>query len=295
MSRIRTIKPTFWSSGQVLECSPITRLLFVGLWNFCDASGRRTFSEKQIKAQIFPSDDFTVEQITSMLWELSGNGLIVVYRNGNNMLLEVTGWKHQKIDNETSSKLPGPLDDNSEIIQRAVHEDSPKDLGLRNKDLGKDLGFGLVARAPARERPDQTKKILNSILENEKPNAEQIAEAERYGINTNEAVEAEYEHFRDYNLVKGNQVADINAAWRRWLSKRPTDKPAAAAKPMNGHAVSPPAQQKMFIEVGTPQWNAWDEWWKKSNGGIGPPRDQRKGGHPEGGWWFPTPYPPNPG
>jgi hypothetical protein len=156
------------------------------------------------------------------------------------------------------------------------------------------------SRAPARAGPNSTPKDFQSILENETPNAQQIADAEKFGINTHEAVEAEFEHFRDYNLATGKKLADWDAAWRSWLAKTGEFKPKQAVKHANGHATGPPKaapiqQQKIFIDVGTPQWNAWDEWWKKSNGGIGPPRDQRKGGHPEGGWWFPTPYPPSPG
>lgn len=34
MARIRTIKPEFWTSEQVMGCAPLARLLFIGLWNF---------------------------------------------------------------------------------------------------------------------------------------------------------------------------------------------------------------------------------------------------------------------
>ncbi len=57
MARIRTIKPEFWTSEQVMECAPLARLLFIGLWNFCDDAGRMALSPKRIKAQILPSDD----------------------------------------------------------------------------------------------------------------------------------------------------------------------------------------------------------------------------------------------
>src|SRR4051812_10412482 len=56
MARIRSIKPEFWSSEQVMECARDTRLLFIGLWNFVDDADRMSFSSKQIKALIFPGD-----------------------------------------------------------------------------------------------------------------------------------------------------------------------------------------------------------------------------------------------
>lgn len=36
MPRIRTIKPEYWTSEQVLDLSIPARLAFIGLWNFCD-------------------------------------------------------------------------------------------------------------------------------------------------------------------------------------------------------------------------------------------------------------------
>ena len=49
MARIRTVKPEFWASEQVMECSPIARLLFIGLWNFCDDAGNHPLSEKTLR------------------------------------------------------------------------------------------------------------------------------------------------------------------------------------------------------------------------------------------------------
>jgi len=113
MARIRSIKPEFWSSEQVMECSPMARLLFVGLWNFCDDAGRHPFSPRQIKALVFPADDFSSENILGMLDELSSNGLIDIYVVENRKYLQVTGWRHQKIDRPQPPRFPGPIVDGS--------------------------------------------------------------------------------------------------------------------------------------------------------------------------------------
>lgn len=76
MARIRSIKPEFWTSAQVMECSPNARLLFIGLWNFADDVGRMALSPKRIKAQIYPSDDFTSADVRRMIDELASNRLI---------------------------------------------------------------------------------------------------------------------------------------------------------------------------------------------------------------------------
>lgn len=107
MSRIRSIKPEYWSSGQVMECSRDARLLFIGLWNFCDDAGRLSASGKQIKALVFPGDDdLNATAVSRMLDELSSNGLLTVYSVDGKDFLEVTGWVHQKIDKPQPAKYP---------------------------------------------------------------------------------------------------------------------------------------------------------------------------------------------
>jgi len=124
MARIRTIKPEFWTSGQIMECSPMTRLMFIGLWNFADDKGRMTASPKKIRAQIFPSDEVTVENINIMLSELSKNDLITLYEVDNIEYLQIDGWsKHQRIDKPQPSKIPdihGVIDEPSTTIPRTV-------------------------------------------------------------------------------------------------------------------------------------------------------------------------------
>ncbi|MER2263517.1 hypothetical protein [Methylobacterium oxalidis] len=108
MARIRTIKPEYWTSEQIMECSTNARLMFIGLWNFCDDAGRMAASAKRIKASIFPSDDFTSHDVRRMLDELSANDLIHLYVVDGKEYLQVTGWHHQKIDRPQKSKLPDP-------------------------------------------------------------------------------------------------------------------------------------------------------------------------------------------
>lgn len=124
MARIRTIKPEFWTSGQVLECSRNARLLFLGLWNFCDDLGRHPWRPKQIKAEVFPADDdITVENVLGMLQELSKNGLIKPYTVDDIEYFVVTGWHHQRIDKPQDPKYPPPSQTHSTNIPRTVPPD----------------------------------------------------------------------------------------------------------------------------------------------------------------------------
>ena len=108
MARIRSIKPEFWTSTQIMDCDPLTRLFFIGLWNFCDDHGRHPVSEKQLKALIFPGDDISASSVRRMIDELSKNGLISIYIVDNKEYLVVTGWVHQKIDRRQDARYPAP-------------------------------------------------------------------------------------------------------------------------------------------------------------------------------------------
>lgn len=124
MARIRTIKPEFWSSEQVMECSPIARLLFIGLWNFCDDAGNHVDSERTIKAEIFPGDDISSTDVRRLLDELSSKSLIAYYSHENKGFLHVTGWHHQKIDRPTV-KHPRFSGEKSGGARRVLDESSP--------------------------------------------------------------------------------------------------------------------------------------------------------------------------
>lgn len=121
MARIRTIKPEFWSSEQIMACTRGSRLLFIGIWNFADDAGRLKDSAKSIRAQVFPGDDdLNSEIVRGMVDELSANGLLQKYEVDGVGYLAITGWNHQKIDKPRPSKHPGP---NSANVRRQVATD----------------------------------------------------------------------------------------------------------------------------------------------------------------------------
>lgn len=160
MSRIRTIKPEFWTSEQIVECSTNARLLFIGLWNFCDDCGRHTYSPKQIKALVFPADDFTILQIAGFLEELETNDLIRRYEVEGKQYLYVTGWKHQKIDKPQPAKFPEPSSNDRRMVST---EGSHK--GTIEEDISSSLRSDDSTRpenppaAPAIENPPIRKPI----------------------------------------------------------------------------------------------------------------------------------------
>lgn len=130
MSRIRTIKPEFWVSEQIIACSPNARLLFIGMWNFADDNGVHPSSYVRLKAEVFPADNCTPENIKTWVNELIKNGLIREYAVEDKSYWIVTGWaSHQRIDRPTY-RYPTPestlrtIVDNSTTTQRELIETS---------------------------------------------------------------------------------------------------------------------------------------------------------------------------
>lgn len=101
MARIRSIKPEFWTSEQVMELSRDARGCFIGMWNFCDDAGIHPASPKRLKAEVFPADDLTAADVRRLVDECINVGLVEEYQVGDESFWIVTGWHHQKIDKPT--------------------------------------------------------------------------------------------------------------------------------------------------------------------------------------------------
>lgn len=150
MARIRSIKPEFWTSEQVADCSPTARLLFVGMWNFCDDQGVHPASPKRLKMEVFPADAFTLEQIEGWIDELREAGLIVEYTAEGQDFWAVTGWHHQKIEKRTN-KYPAPPDrkiaDHSSTVLQPLDEPSPPER--KGEESNGEDGSGVEKRDAA--------------------------------------------------------------------------------------------------------------------------------------------------
>ncbi len=155
MPRIRTIKPDFWTSEQIVECSTNARLMFVGLWNFCDDGGTHPASAVRLKMEVFPGDNFTTEQIDGWIGELISAGLLVEFEADGRSWWHVTGWKHQKID-RPSIRFPQPeFDEHSSNDRRTLVDGHPPE---KEKEKEKEKEVRGKKRIFATEATDAEKK-----------------------------------------------------------------------------------------------------------------------------------------
>lgn len=103
MPRIRTIKPEFWTDETVVELDFHERLLFIGLWNFCDDQGFIDYKPKQLKMRIFPGD--TVDVVRAMEALVSAS-LVRVFTDETAVVCQISNWaKHQRVTNPAKPRF----------------------------------------------------------------------------------------------------------------------------------------------------------------------------------------------
>jgi hypothetical protein len=104
LARIRTIKPDFFTSEDIVELSPVARLLYIALWCEADREGRLAWRPGTFKLRYFPGDDINIENVAA---EILGRELVVLYGDGHAYI--PTFLQHQHVNpREAASTYPTP-------------------------------------------------------------------------------------------------------------------------------------------------------------------------------------------
>jgi len=108
MARIRTMKPSFWSSRTAAQVSRDARLLALGLISFADDQGRFLASPAAVIGYVFPNDDdVTPAKFKRWFEELVKAGFVVPYEQAG-VKYGVVNFKHQVINRPQPSTYPPP-------------------------------------------------------------------------------------------------------------------------------------------------------------------------------------------
>lgn len=103
MARIRTIKPEFFTSHDIVSLSPLARLFYVSLWCEADREGRLSWNTKTFKMRYLPADDCDIESLSQ---ELIDANLIILYEIEDKEYAEIPSFKnHQVINNRESESI----------------------------------------------------------------------------------------------------------------------------------------------------------------------------------------------
>ena len=109
MARIRTIKPTFWGSGDVAGISRDARLTVLGLISMADDDGRFLAAPNAINGYVFPNDEIPPARLRKWVAEACAAGIVHLYRVRGVEYGCFPSWhKHQVVNRHTPSTLPEP-------------------------------------------------------------------------------------------------------------------------------------------------------------------------------------------
>lgn len=125
MARIRTIKPEFFTSEDIVSLSPLARLLYIALWCEADKEGRLVWKPMTFKLRYMPGDACDIQSLCS---EIVDRGLVRQYGDGLAYIPSFSA--HQHINpRESASQLPD-------------HKEQPR-VGTRQPRVGTSANLNM--------------------------------------------------------------------------------------------------------------------------------------------------------
>lgn len=212
MARARNIKPGFFTNADLIECAPLARLLFVGLWCEADRRGILEDRPKTLKVKVLPGDTCDVE---ALLAELEAHGFIKRYEASGIHCIRIENFeKHQNPHrDEKASTLPIPCQHSANTIQAPEqHPTNPADSLLPITDsLSTDSGLP-IERATAPKAKRATPLPEDFSVTDDMTN---WALAKKF---TFAQIEEETERFQNHAIATGRTQVDWTRAWMNWLT-----------------------------------------------------------------------------
>lgn len=110
MEQIRSIQGSIFNNDAMGELSPLTRLLFAGLWCLVDDKGRTEDKPRKLKKVIMGYDDASAGQVDEMLQSLHDRCFIVRYSTDGSNYIQVNDFSKYKnpILLRKQSQIPPP-------------------------------------------------------------------------------------------------------------------------------------------------------------------------------------------
>jgi len=155
MARQRMVKPEFFDSESLAECSLGARLLFIGLWVMGDDYGNQKANLNRLRRRVFPYDDMTADEFLSMLAELESVGCIKGYEVDGERYINVPNFlTYQTVRKPSSTNVPEP----PEKVKKAGITANIKAWETVEKGCEKPLGTTLVRHQYATSGPERKKE-----------------------------------------------------------------------------------------------------------------------------------------
>lgn len=134
MARIRTIKPEFFTSEDIVSLSPFARLLYVAIWCEADREGRLVWKPLTLKLRYFPADNC---DINAMCEEILSAKLVVLYGAGYAYIPSFKAHQHLN-PREAVSQLPEPDASSTRAPRVGTRQSRDSDAQVGREGKGKE-------------------------------------------------------------------------------------------------------------------------------------------------------------
>ena len=144
MARIRSVHPSLFTEEAWVSCSPLARLLIIGLWTDADDQGVFEWKPLQLKMRLLPGDEASAPPL---LAELEGAGLILRFEDEGKSFGAIRDFRRKQRPKSPTASHPLPKHLRSYVgLERAASEPPPADAGEVAEDFGSDGEIGAQGR-----------------------------------------------------------------------------------------------------------------------------------------------------
>lgn len=144
MARIRSVHPSLFTDEAWVSCSPLARILYIGLWTDADDQGLFEWKPLQIKMRLLPGD---AGDVAALLSELEGVDLIKGYSADGKRFGAIANFR--KFQRPQKPNAIHPLAENiAEYVGLSVSDKEPVEdhsttahvIAPQMEDVGEDEG-----------------------------------------------------------------------------------------------------------------------------------------------------------
>lgn len=214
MARIRSVHPSLFTDEAWVSCTPLARLLYIGLWTEADDQGVFEWRPATLKMRILPLDNV---EVPVLLEELTASGLIRRYAVADRDLGAIGSFqKHQRPQKPrtvwpVTPEIEAYLTGQQPSLFADEYDTPPRNAQPRKGEERKGGGGEGTrgARKPETEIPDGF------------PGSDEIEMAQTMVSESGQRIDVAWEakKIRTWAEQKGMRYRDWRACWRGWIER----------------------------------------------------------------------------
>ena len=124
MARIRSVHPGLFTDEAWVSCSPLARILYIGLWTDADDQGLFEWKPLQIKMRLLPGD---AGDASDLLGELTTAGLIAAFHQGEKLFGAIKDFRKYQRPKKPNAIHLLPLDWRTYVGLEGIEEETAND------------------------------------------------------------------------------------------------------------------------------------------------------------------------